>query len=75
MTVKKRSRMKKRIAYMPETISNRDAQYTFDIVKAICTVSDRVVVLNMGAKIAEGPPMEIINNPQVIDVYLGRARA
>ena len=45
------------------------------IVKAICTLSDRVVVLNMGEKIAEGPPMEIVNNPQVIDVYLGRARA
>jgi branched-chain amino acid transport system ATP-binding protein len=45
------------------------------IIKAICTVSDRVIVLNMGAKIAEGPPMEVVNNPQVIDVYLGRARA
>lgn len=45
------------------------------IVKAICTLSDRVVVLNMGEKIAEGPPVEIVNNPQVIDVYLGRARA
>jgi branched-chain amino acid transport system ATP-binding protein len=57
----------------------RDSKITIliveHIVKAICTVSDRVVVLNMGAKIAEGPPMEIINNPQVIDVYLGRARA
>lgn len=45
------------------------------IVKVICGLSDRVVVLNMGAKIAEGSPNEIIHHPQVIDVYLGRAHA
>jgi branched-chain amino acid transport system ATP-binding protein len=45
------------------------------IVKVICGLSNRVVVLNMGAKIAEGPPTEIIHNSQVIDVYLGRAHA
>jgi branched-chain amino acid transport system ATP-binding protein len=45
------------------------------IVKVICGLSNRIVVLNMGAKIAEGPPQEIIHNPQVIDVYLGRAHA
>ena len=45
------------------------------IVKAIVGLSDRVVVLNMGEKIAEGVPQEIIHNPQVIDVYLGTAHA
>ncbi len=45
------------------------------IVKAICGVSDRIVVLNMGEKIAEGPPDEIIRHPQVIEVYLGKAYA
>ncbi len=45
------------------------------IVKAICALSDRVVVLNMGTKIAEGSPAEIIKDPKVIDVYLGRTRA
>ena len=45
------------------------------IVKAIVGLSDRVVVLNMGEKIAEGAPQEIIHNPQVIDVYLGTAHA
>ena len=45
------------------------------IVKAICGLSDRVVVLNMGEKIAEGPPDEIVHNPNVIDVYLGKAHA
>jgi branched-chain amino acid transport system ATP-binding protein len=45
------------------------------IVQAICGISDRIVVLNMGRKIAEGPPGEIIHNPQVIEVYLGKAYA
>lgn len=45
------------------------------IVKAICGLSDRVVVLNMGEKIAEGSPSVIINDPEVIRVYLGKAHA
>jgi len=45
------------------------------IVKAILGLSDRVIVLNMGQKIAEGPPMEVIHNPEVIDVYLGKPHA
>jgi branched-chain amino acid transport system ATP-binding protein len=40
------------------------------IVKAILGLSDRIVVLNMGEKIAEGSPQEIICDPQVIEVYL-----
>jgi branched-chain amino acid transport system ATP-binding protein len=45
------------------------------IVKAVCGLSDRIVVLNMGEKIAEGPPDEIVRNPSVIDLYLGKAHA
>jgi branched-chain amino acid transport system ATP-binding protein len=57
----------------------RDSKITIviveHIVKAILGLSDRIAVLNMGQKIAEGPPQEIIHNQQVIDVYLGKAHA
>jgi branched-chain amino acid transport system ATP-binding protein len=45
------------------------------VIKAITGACDRVVVLDAGKKLAEGSPDGIVNDPAVIEAYLGTRHA
>ena len=45
------------------------------VIKAIRSLSDRLLVLNHGVKIAEGDPGSVLSNQTVIEAYLGKRRA
>jgi len=47
-------------------------EHVMDAIRSLC---DRCVVMNSGAKIAEGTPREVLADPEVIRVYLGDANA
>ncbi len=44
------------------------------VMKAIMRISDRVLVMNQGEKIAEGPPSRVVEEPAVLAAYFGKRR-
>ncbi len=49
--------------------------YIEHVMKTVVTLCPRVVVLDHGERVAEGPPAEVLADPRVVEAYLGTAGA
>jgi ABC-type branched-subunit amino acid transport system ATPase component len=44
------------------------------VMSAVIQLAERAIVLNFGQVLADGEPTIVMQNPQVVDAYLGQAR-
>ncbi|KAF0119812.1 MAG: branched-chain amino acid transport system ATP-binding protein, partial [bacterium] len=44
-------------------------EHRLELLRELC---NRIIAINFGRKIAEGPPQEVMANKEVIEAYIGK---